>query len=145
MMPTTRRALLPVLALLPGVAAAQGQPITTPPRGSALRRALLDTARAYAEAELGPPIEFYVRVLNTNGEFAFFRGAVQRPGGRPVDWNATRYAAHIRRGSMNEGIMVLMRLEGRRWRIVERALGPTHDPSVHWGAPYRLPRAIFEG
>lgn len=136
-MPFTRR------LLLPGTAAAE--PIATPPRGSALRRALLDTARAYAEAELGPPIEFGVQVLRTDGRFAFFQGFVQRPGGQPLDWSATRYAEHRRRGSMTEGVMVLMRLEGRRWRIVERALGPTHVPWVHWMAPHRLPRALFEG
>lgn len=144
-MPIARRLVLPLLLVLPGVARAQGPAIDQPPRGSALRAALLDAAREPIVQETGGPVEFAVAVLRTDGHWAYLQARPQRPGGRRIDWARTRHAEAWRAGRMDEVVMVLMRRAGATWGIVEYEVGPTDAAWIHWAERHRLPHALFEG
>lgn len=142
-MPVARRPLLLGLAL-PGAALAQAR-YETPPRGSPLRQALLDAARDPIETELGPPIEFAVSVLRTDGRHAYLQARPQRRGGQRIDWARTRYARDWRAGMMSDLVMVLLGRSGAAWGWVEYAIGPTDVAWIDWAERHRLPHALFEG
>ena len=56
-----------------------------PPRGSAERRALMDTVRPHVEAMPGAPIEFLESRLRQEGDVAFAMLSPRRPGHAPRD------------------------------------------------------------
>lgn len=142
-MPIARRHLLLGLAL-PGAAQAQARH-GTPPRGSPLRQALLDAAREPIETELGPPIEFVVSVLRTDGRHAYLQARPQRRGGQRIDRARTRYARGWRADMMSDLVMVLLRRSGAAWGWVEHAIGPTDVAWIPWAERHRLPHSLFEG
>lgn len=70
--------------------AAQGQASPfEPPRGSELRRELLDLFRPLAVYDLGAPLEFRVLEMQVDGDTGFARLMGQRPGGEAVDMTTT--------------------------------------------------------
>jgi hypothetical protein len=142
-MPIARRPLLLGLAL-PGAALAQAR-YETPPRGSQLRFLLLEAARDPIETELGPPIEFAVSVLRTDGRNAFLQARPQRRGGQRIDWARTKFAREWRAGMMSDLVMVLLGRSGAAWGWREYAIGPTDVPWIDWAERHRLPHALFEG
>lgn len=143
-MPISRRLLLLGCAALPGAALARG-PYVEPPRGSAIRAALLDAARAVIGPETGGPVEFVVSVLRTDGDWAYLQARPQRPGGGRIDWSRTRHAEAWRADMMSDLVMVLMRRAGPGWRVVEYVVGPTDVAWIPWAEQHRLPPALFEG
>ncbi|WP_209508261.1 peptidoglycan-binding domain-containing protein [Ruegeria sp. HKCCSP335] len=56
-----------------------------PPRGSELRKIILDAARPDAEALYGPDVEFLVGTLRVIEERAYLAATAQRPGGIPIN------------------------------------------------------------
>ncbi|MEZ5839909.1 MAG: hypothetical protein R3D02_05620 [Hyphomicrobiales bacterium] len=130
------------LALMPGQAIARAY---TPPRGSAERKAILDTLRPRVEREIGAPVEFVVSTIRVDGDWAFVSVTPQRPGGQPIDWTRTRYADAWRSDFMSDVIQALFQRRGRGWKIVEFAFGPTDVPWVMWTTKYGLPEAFFMG
>ena len=115
-----------------------------PPRGSAERKAILDTVRPVPELRLGLPVEFVVFRLATHGDWTFFQGEMQRPGGVPLRCADIRFPGDC---DMMDGfsIVALLAREGARWRLVEADIGPTDVSWVAWPEIYPVPcRLVFD-
>ncbi len=142
---TTRRRFLQLAAsfgLMSHPAFAQG--ISEPPRGSALRKDVLDGARPVFEAETNGEVEFVVRRLNVLGSWAFGDVTLQRPGGRPIDWKRTKYAEAQADGAFDPaGSFFLARRTNQGWRVVTFAVGPTDVAWDTWDKEFGVPRALF--
>lgn len=99
-----------------------------PPRGSDLRRALLDTIRPLAIFDLGAPVEFRVLELSVDGDIAFARLMAQRPGGGEINMQSTPMVIwrqadpHEYDGPRFEAFYLR---DGDRWQVVDYALGAT--------------------
>jgi hypothetical protein len=120
--------------------------ITLPKPGSDLRRALMDAIRPSFEAELGAPIEFFVHRLAVWGNYAYASVRPQRPGGKPIDWNKTKFATVVKGGSFStDGSAALLERKNGRWVVVELALGPTDVFWIGWETDYSIPEAVFTG
>jgi hypothetical protein len=124
-------------------AAAPAAAQMTPPRGSPLRAALMDTLRPTVMAEIGGPIEFVVTDLRVMQQWAYAYVRPQRPGGSPIDWNRTKYRQDMALGTMSDGVMALLYHNGARWQIVEYVIGPSDVAWDGWRQERRLPRRLF--
>lgn len=60
-----------------------------PARGTADRAALMQAIRPLAEDVLGPKVQFVVRTLRVADDVGFALLSAQRPGGTPIDIEAT--------------------------------------------------------
>jgi len=119
--------------------------IMQPQRGSALRTNLLDTIRPVFERETGGPVEFVVQRLNVIGEWAYGEVRAQRPGGKAIDWNRTRYAEDFQAGMFDPAASdFLLRRTATGWMVVESAMGPTDVVWEGWRLDHRLPLALFQ-
>ncbi|MER2606045.1 MAG: hypothetical protein ABTQ29_09460 [Siculibacillus sp.] len=140
----TRRLLLLVsLALLAVGSGPRLARAEAPPRGSALRKAILDALRGRVEQDLGAPVEFEVSRINVDREWAFVSATPVRPGGAPIDWTRTRFAEEIAKDMMSTVLLALLRHDGTEWRIAEYDLGPTDVTWVEWIAKYGLTERFF--
>lgn len=124
------------LAIAIGCASiAQAEPFE-PPRGSELRRELLDTIRPLAEYDLGAPVEFFVYEIMVDGDIAFARMLAQRPGGVELDMTDTpmvrwRYAEPYNFDGPRFEVFYI-RTE-TRWQITDFGMGSTDV----WWSGYR--------
>lgn len=137
-----------VLFLLGGALAAASpagaQGVMQPPRGSQVRKDVLDAARPIFESETGGPIEFVVRHLNVAGDWAFGDVGLQRPGGRPIDWRRTKFGEAEADGAFDPaGSFFLARRTNQGWRVLDYAVGPTDIAWDGWDKTYGAPRALF--
>lgn len=124
------------IALLLMTSAVQAE-VYTPQPGSAERTAILNAVRVVAGYDLDGPIEFVVSSLDVEGDFGFFMGTANRPGGRAIDLVQTPLAIRDEipvdfiDGSSVQAFV--KRLNGH-WYIDDYAVGAT---DVWWiGPPY---------
>ncbi|GAB5445232.1 hypothetical protein [Gymnodinialimonas sp.] len=116
------------LAIFLGFGAlAQAAPFE-PPRGSELRRELLDTIRPLAAYDLGAPLEFRVLEMSVDGDIAFARLMAQRPGGADIDMTTTpmvewRYAEPFEFDGPRFEVFYVR--DGDHWQIVNFGMGST--------------------
>lgn len=130
--------------LLPGAAGAGDDGVYAPPKGSPLRAHLLDTARPAFERDVGAPVEFVVRTLNVWGGWAFGNVKLQRPGGVPINWRRTKFAADLAQGMLEtESHFFLLRETEAGWQLVEHVIGPTDVAWDWWREQHNLPYALF--
>lgn len=137
-----RTALLCLLLAVAGASTALAT-AATPPPGSPLRRAILDSLRPMVEAELGAPVEFVVNDLRVLGEWAFVYAKPQRPGGAAIGYAYTRYQQAFDDGAFEEGVSALLRETPAGWLVYEYALGATDPPWLNWGDAYPVPPEVF--
>jgi Caspase domain len=115
-----------------------------PGKGSPLRGKLLDAARPAFAAETGGPVEFSVRRLAVFGDWAFGDVSLQRPGGQPIDWMATKFAQDLRQDMFNPGYAYfLLKKTGGGWSVAEISVGPTDVAWDSWRQKYKIPEALF--
>lgn len=121
------------------------QNVTKVERGSALRGALLDTARPLFERETGGPVEFVVKQLNVYDVWAFGNVSVQRPGGGAIDWSRTKFGEDYAEGMFDAGghFFLLRRADSGEWMLMEYAIGPTDVAWDWWRQQLNLPEALF--
>lgn len=112
------------------------------PQGAA-RAAILDAARAPAEADLGKPVRFVVTRLERRGDWAFLLADMQNPHGRPVDFAGSKLAEAAREGMVSHSYAALLRLKGGRWTVVDHATGPTDVAWEGWAADHGAPAELF--
>lgn len=118
--------------------------IVTPPKGTALRADLLDTARPAFEQEVGAPVEFVVHTLNVMDGWAFGSVKPQRPGGVAIDWRRTKFGEDVAQGMFETEIsFFLLRDAGDGWKLIEIAIGPTDVAWDWWRQQHRLPAELF--
>lgn len=128
----------------PPAAAVQSAPRAVPV-GDPLRRTLLDALRAPVEAELDQPVLFVVDQLKVQGDWAFYAGEVQAPGGRPIDFARAGYAEAIKEGFFDgPATYGLLRRQGGRWTTVVHVIGPTDVAWLGWHDEYGAPESLFE-
>ncbi|NOX73719.1 MAG: hypothetical protein GXP03_08910 [Alphaproteobacteria bacterium] len=126
--------ILLILWLLPSLAFAGGD-YSEPPRGSDLRRALMDAVRPHAVWNLGAPVEFVVEDLRVSGDIAYASLMPQRPGGGAIDFWQTPL---MKRGEIDpefyDGVamVVLYQKSGATWVAVHWSIGST---DVWWAGP----------
>lgn len=116
----------------------------TPPRGSPIRAAIMDTLRPLIEAEVGAPVVLIVKALNVEGAFAFASVTPVRPGGQAIDWSRTRHARAMAADAMSDVSQALLTGGDQNWSVVEFAFGPTDVPWEAWVSSHRVPRRLFE-
>jgi hypothetical protein len=113
-------------------------------KGDPLRSTLLDTARPTFESETGGPVEFVVTTLNVMDGWAFGDVKLQRPGGTPLDWTATKFAEDLAQGMLEtEHNLFLLQGNGDTWTLVEYAVGPTDIAWDWWRQQRNLPPELF--
>ena len=134
------RVALAMTAML-AASAAMAEPREVP-RGDPERRALLDTVRPAVEVDVQGAVEFTVDRLAIEDGWAVFFGAMQHPGGLPIDCAATRYARDC---DFMDGFSVfaLLKDEGRRWRLVDLGVGPTDAFFTGWPEAYGAPCSLI--
>ena len=126
----------PILLLSLVLAAPLHAEPVEPPRGSALRAALLDAVRGPAEDDLGAPVEFVVEALHADGDVALARVTAQRPGGGAIDTDASPLVA--REGippSLVDGphiVAFLQRGADGVWTVETHSTGATDMWWVGW-------------
>ncbi|MES0810891.1 hypothetical protein ABLO27_15510 [Roseibium sp. SCPC15] len=115
-----------LLACLVSVASAQS--VYEPARGSAERKAILDTIRPLVEVRVGPPVEFVVGWMRSGNGWAFARVDPQRPGGGAIDLRFTSYANQAEfMDDLTTYALLVYRYN--RWNLVDFVVGPT---DVFW-------------
>lgn len=140
-----RQAIAGLVALLAGAAlpARARAQVFMPPAGSGLRAEILNALRPTVAGEIGGAIEFVVSSLRVLGDWAYVDVRPQRPGGRPIDWRATKFRAAREQGVLSDEVLALLRRDSGGWRVVEYVIGPTDAFWENWLAPHKLPRRLF--
>ena len=116
---------------------------TTPPKGSALRSAILDALRPMVEAEVGRPVEFVITDLNVLGEWAFVRATPQRKGGGEIAYAYTRYQEAYDAGAFDAQVTALLRDTPAGWLVYEYNLGATDVIWDDWDERHPVPPEVF--
>ena len=130
-----------ILAAL--VSAAFSQNVYTPGRGSAERKAILDSLRVPVEKELRQKIVFVTDTFNVQGSWAFLSGMPQTAGGERPDYSHTKYADAVDSGAFDNNFFALLRKTSGRWRVVKHAIGCTDVCFLDWWRTHRAPKGIF--
>jgi hypothetical protein len=117
--------------------------VTTPPKGSPERTAILDAIRRSTEAEVGAPVEFVVDDIRVLGEWAFVMLTPQRPGGGKIHYVYTRYQEAVDSGAFDEQVIGLLRETPAGWLVYEYSLGATDVVWSDWGGRYPVPDEVF--
>lgn len=138
-----------LLALAAGVVAG---PIhagpTTPPPGSAERKAICDALRAPVVEEFGVKPVFVIRTLNVLGGWAFLSGDLQRENGSPynaeeIHRQRTGETDALSRPFDGDSVYGLLRKENGRWKVMACAVAPTDVTYADWHRRFGAPRAVF--
>lgn len=114
-------------------------PVTDP----TTRSAVLDAARTPVAQALHKPVMFKVRHLAQAGDWAFLLADMEEHGAAPLDYRDTPMAAPAAQGYMSRKYAALLRKDGERWTVVEKAIGPSDVPWGGWAKRYGAPDSIF--
>jgi len=142
----TRRCALAILIAEVGSAALASPTlaqVTIPRPGTPLRSSILDALRPSVAAEIGGDIEFAVSEIRVLHDWAYVSARPQRPGGKPIDWRATKFRKDWEDDAMSDLVLALLRRQGDGWKVVEYAIGPTDVAWEEWIKPYGIPRRLF--
>ncbi len=126
-------------------ASALAQPYPhTPKQGSEERKAILNTLRYPVEKRLKRKVVFKVDWIKVQGQWAFFKGVPQQPGGKKMDYRGTPYAAAIKDGVFDDWVCALFKNANGKWSVVAHVLGATDVPYVGWWKEFKAPKTIFD-
>jgi hypothetical protein len=85
-----------------------------------------------------------VHVLRNQGDWAFADVAPRTPAGKPIDFRKTRHAERLRLGMLDDDtVFALLRRNGRRWKVVTFAVGPTDVAWDGWDEDFGAPKSLF--
>lgn len=110
----------------------------TPAPGSSERSAILEAARAPAQADLSRPVQFQVNTLNVVGDWAFLYADLRDAQGQPIDYAGTSLADEAAQGGRSKSYAALLRREDGGWTVRRHRTGPTDAVWLSWsdvGAP----------
>ena len=127
-----------LLLTLVGIIPAKCGPLVHPARGSAERKAILDTIRPQAQGKLGGAVEFVVKEMRVQDGFCFTVLEPQRPGGGKI---ANTFAEAESMDGLT--IYALLRKTGNGWSVLAYVIGPTDVAYEPWPEEYGAPRSIF--
>ena len=110
----------------------------------ALRKPLLDALRTPVEKDLGQTVQFVVRTLRVQGDWAFVVAQPQTRAGAPIDYAKTRYAEAIAEGMFDGGtVYALLKADHGLWTTTAFVIGPTDVAYAAWPQEYGAPAALF--
>lgn len=137
------RFALSLLFLLNFTPLASAQDWSEPPRGTQVRKDLMDAIRPLAQWQLGAPVQFVVDELRLSGDRALAFLSPQRPGGTAID---VYTIPAVRRGEWQVdadgyledmdgvSIMALLIKSGNTWVAQHFSIGATDlwiaDPEI---------------
>lgn len=137
------RSLVMTAVVLAFAAAAAGQMVHTPEKGSPERKAILDALRVPVERELRQNIVFAAEHFNVLGNWAFIGGAPQDgSGGRP-NYRGTPYQEAIDSDMFDNNFFAILKKTSNKWKVVTYAIGCTDVCYADWWRRYKAPKAIF--
>ena len=103
----------------------------------------MNAARIPVSKALRQKIIFVVSVLRSDGRWAYLQAVPHRPNGRKLNWSRTPYANDWKNDAMSDVVMVLLRKDGKRWKVIDHVIGPTDVHWVGWLDQYGLPEVLF--
>lgn len=125
------------------VAAAVGQSVYTPEKGSAVRAGILNALRAPVKRDLRQKIVFVIDNFKVQGNWAFVSGNPQSPAGGEPSYRNTKYWTAVDSGAFDNNFFALLKKTGSRWKVITFAIGCTDVCYSDWWSRYRSPKAIF--
>lgn len=113
-----------------------------PAKGSAERKAILDSIRPAIEAQMRGAVEFSINIMLSDGEWAFVGADPRRPGGGAIDPETTAFAGQ---SDMMDGLTTyaLARFAGGRWNHIDDVVGPMDVAYISWLEQYQVPKAVI--
>ncbi|MBK7932806.1 MAG: hypothetical protein IPK01_04770 [Acidobacteria bacterium] len=124
-------------------AAAFGQGVYTPEKGSPVRKAILESLRIPVERELKQKIVFAAENFNVSGNWAFLSGDPQSPSGGPPDYRGTPYQEAKDADMFDNNFFALLKKTGGKWKVVHYAIGCTDVCYADWWRKYKAPKGVF--
>ena len=113
--------------------------------GDPQRRAVLDALRPEIARDLGQPVQFVVRALRVQGDWAFAHVVPQTTAGDAIDLTRTRHAERLRAGMLDgPDVYALLQRTGSAWRVRDFVVGPTDVAYLAWPDAHGAPPALFE-
>lgn len=137
----TRRTLV-LGSLMTGLPISAAAEVSTPARGTKLRKEILDALRPIVQYQMRGPVEFVVAKMNVSEDTAFLVVNPQRPGGKTIDIQETLFSKDA---ALMDGLTVFALLirTGNRWSVIEHVTGPTDVAFAGWQEFYELPNELF--
>lgn len=112
------------------------------PQGRERERILL-AVKPTVERALGGPILFQTRSIRADGKFCFLEFRPNRSRTVALDWSKTKFASIQSKESFMNEVMVLLKSEGTKWKIVAIDYGPSSDEWLGWPHKFGAPKSIL--
>lgn len=138
-----KRSILFVFASLIFATSAAAQAVSTPERGSAERKAILDALRVPVERDLKQKVVFVTDNFNVQGTWAFVSGTPQGRDGDAPNYSGTKYAEAFDSGAFDNNFFALLRKTSGKWKVTTYAIGCTDVCYADWWRRFRAPKAVF--
>ena len=117
------------------------QTVYSPDKGSAERKAILDSLRVPVERDMKQKIVFVADDFKIQGNWAFVGGRPLTPsGGKPTLKNT---AWEDQEDMFDDNFFGLLQKRSGKWRVVTYALGCTDVCYLDWWRRHKAPRGIF--
>lgn len=123
---------------------AQTTALHIPGHGTPERAAILDSARASIDEEIGRSVQFVVERLAVEGDWAFLYAHMQASDGGPVDYARTPLAEAAEAGYVSQVYAGLLQQQDDQWVVRAQAIGPTDMAWQPWAEDYGAPAALFQ-
>lgn len=132
-----------ILSVFIFASAAFGQAVYTPEKGTAERKAILDTLRVPVERDLKQKIVFVADHFSVSGNWAFVSGEPQSADGVRPDYSNTKYAEAVESDAFDNNFFALIKRTSGKWKVVTYLMGCTDVCYLEWPRQYKAPKAIF--
>jgi predicted sugar kinase len=134
------RMILTLVAVTLSASAFAQKPMPIKP-SNPLRKVLLDALRPVIEKDLGQKVKFAVKILNVQGDWAFYGGTALQPSGKMVDLKTT----HYRKDEFSDGpsVYALLHKKMGRWKVTKFVVGPTDVAWDSWDDEFGAPRSVM--
>ncbi|MCB1099228.1 MAG: hypothetical protein KDN22_26900 [Verrucomicrobiae bacterium] len=123
-----------------------GGQITTPERGSRLRKEICDAFRVPMMKKVnGQDIVFVIYTLNVFGDWAFIHCALQLANGEEIDWKKAGLLNDPDSDFVeNDAAGLLRRDANGKWSVVEHSFNHTDVVWADWDEKHGIPEQLFK-
>ncbi len=144
--------LLAVCGAMVGAGCASADPATTGSsqqlhdvnQNSAEGQAILETAAADVEGQMGKGAKFAVKSFKASDGWAFLSAQLQNPDGSPFDYTGTPLAEAAANGGASKRYVGLFRSnQNDGWEVVTSAVGATAPVWTEWAQKHSAPAELF--
>lgn len=117
-------------------------PVSLQP-GDAAHGALLAMATAQSRQALEKDVELDLQAVDRSGHWALVRARLRDPGGAALSLQDTPFAEQAAAGATSDLAIVLFRLDGGDWTVVDQAFLPTHVAWLDWPRTHGAPSTLL--